>query len=545
MTKNFNYRTTVHITDQRMKLGFRCVLPEEMEGRRVRVQAVFSGRSIQRRFPMDTVIEDQETGPQIMADAEIELPYVFLNMPRRRVTVTFSLWCGLEEYLLDDQPFPVNRDLFLSEEKERKKKPVSFALSTLALPLILAGRYLTGGHDGKAAMKEVNEAIYRKTGYSYSPRQRHTDYFADCYQSYVRKVGKPEKGNILFLSERLPEPGGNLMLVKEMLEGQPSVSIQEFIHTKTIDKLKRKEIRECARKCAEASVIILEDFYPQLHALNKRRETRIVQLWHACGAFKTFGLTRIGKPGGAPQSSRNHRNYDLVSVSSQPIRNIYAEAFGISPSKVKALGVPRTDALFDPELCRAKREAIYMAYPVLKGKKVVLFAPTFRGDGNKDAYYPADAFDPERFMKALPDDVVLIIKHHPFVKSPAIVGPAYGDRVLDLTGKDHINDLMMVSDLLITDYSSSVFEAVILRLPMLFYAFDEEEYTASRDFYVDYEEFVPGPIAHTFEDLVRKTEEMLRSENSPDYRNFTEAYLGALDGHSTSRIVDCILHELI
>ena len=80
---------------------------------------------------------------------------------------------------------------------------------------------------------------------------------------------------------------------------------------------------------------------------------------------------------------------------------------------------------------------------------------------------------------------------------------------------------------------------------MLFYAFDEEEYTTSRDFYVDYEEFVPGPIAYTFDDLVRKTEEMIRSEKSPDYRNFTEAFLGALDGHSTRRIVDFILHELI
>lgn len=115
-----------------------------------------------------------------------------------------------------------------------------------------------------------------------------------------------------------------------------------------------------------------------------------MQLWHACGAFKTFGLTRMGKQGGAPQTSMNHRNYDLVPVSSDTVRDIYAEAFGISGSKVQALGVPRTDLLFDWDYEEKKREELYGKYPILKENRVILFAPTFRGDGNKDAYYPLE-----------------------------------------------------------------------------------------------------------------------------------------------------------
>ena len=73
--------------------------------------------------------------------------------------------------------------------------------------------------------------------------------------------------------------------------------------------------------------------------------------------------------------------------------------------------------------------------------------------------------------------------------------------MFDLSTKEHINDLMLISNLLITDYSSSVFEAAILELPMLFYAFDEKEYMDSRDFYFDYDQFTPGSVVADFESL--------------------------------------------
>ena len=156
--------------------------------------------------------------------------------------------------------------------------------------------------------------------------------------------------------------------------------------------------------------------------------------------------------------------------------------------------------------------------------------------------------------------------------------------MLDLTGKDHINDLLLITDLLITDYSSSIFEAALLEVPMLFYAFDEEEYMASRDFYFAYEEMVPGPVEHTFAGMARTAARMAagrwnpleeekwmeikyeaeqkktfrpeerrsdqqetgtgagREQNqaalslSQRMNQFREAFLSALDGHSTDRI---------
>ena len=539
--RKINYRITVNITQKMMKLGFRAKMPEEMKDKKIRVQAVFTQRQVERRFPMEVVIEEgEETGKQIRADAEILLPYVFYSPPRHKVNVIFTLWCGAEEICLDEQPFPVQKELFARAEIVRKRNLLKFGLCSLGLPFLLLRDYFKENKNLLKASKRANDTVYRISGYNYSARQQNTDYFAGRYRKYVAK-NKVKPNQILFLSEREPEAGGNLMLVKKWFEDNaPEVEITTFINTKTVDRLKKKELRECALKCATSAVIILEDFYPQLHSIQKRNETKIVQLWHACGAFKTFGLTRMGKQGGAPQTSMNHRNYDLVPVSSDTVRDIYAEAFGISSSKVQALGVPRTDVLFDWEYEEKKREELYEKYPAFKENRVILFAPTFRGDGNKDAYYPVEAFDVNRFMEKQPEDTVLILKNHPFVKQKFSVEPQWQERVFDLSGEEHINDLMLISNLLITDYSSSVFEAAILELPMLFYAFDEQEYMNSRDFYFDYDQFTPGPVVTDFAVLCEKAADMLEramtETEQADLQNFREVFLNTVDGCSTERI---------
>ena len=537
--RKINYRITVNITQKTMKLGFRAKMPDEMQGKRIRVQAVFTQRQVERRFPMEVVIEEGEVGDQIRADAEILLPYVFYSPPRHKVNVIFTLWCGAEEICLDDQPFPVQKELFARAEIVRKRNLFKFGLCSLGLPFLLVRDYFKEDKNFIKAAKRANDTVYRISGYNYSARQQNTDYFAARYRKYIAK-NKVNPNQILFLSEREPEKNGNLMLVKRWFEeNEPEVEITTFINTKTVDQLRKKELRDCAFKCATSAVIILEDFYPQLHSIQKRSETKIVQLWHACGAFKTFGLTRMGKQGGAPQTSMNHRNYDLVPVSSDTVRDIYAEAFGISGSKVQALGVPRTDLLFDWDYEEKKREELYGKYPILKENRVILFAPTFRGDGNKDAYYPLEAFDVNHFMERQPEDTVLILKNHPFVKQKFTVDAQWQDRVLDLSGEEHINDLMLISNLLITDYSSSVFEAAILELPMLFYAFDEKEYMDSRDFYFDYSQFTPGPVVTDFEALCEESAAMLQNivsaNEQADLKKFRETFLNTVDGCSTER----------
>ena len=160
-----------------------------------------------------------------------------------------------------------------------------------------------------------------------------------------------------------------------------------------------------------------------------------------------------------------------------------------------------------------------------------------------------DAFPVNDFMEELSKDTVCIIKQHPFVKEKIIVEDAYRDCVLDLSNEEHINDLLLITDLLITDYSSSVFEAAILDVPMLFYAFDKEEYINSRDFYCNYDRFAPGYVETDFESMKKRAMEILSgTEKNTDRKKevlmkkvqFQEDFLSALDGHSTERIAKYI-----
>ena len=237
--KKFNYRLTVHISQDLMQLGFRCQVPDGMENKKIRVQAVFTQRQVDRRFPMEVRVEENEQGAQVLADADIELPYVFRQTPRHKVTVTFALWCGMQEYILDDQPFPVQREQFARAELSGGRSILKFIGCTLALPVLVGRAWLREGKNLSRAVRRANETVYRVSGCSYSPRQRNTDYFADKYEQYVSRHKKLTGNKILFLSERLPEEGGNLQLVRHAMEQNPDVEVTEFINTHTVDVLRK------------------------------------------------------------------------------------------------------------------------------------------------------------------------------------------------------------------------------------------------------------------------------------------------------------------
>lgn len=176
----------------------------------------------------------------------------------------------------------------------------------------------------------------------------------------------------------------------------------------------------------------------------------------------------------------------------------------------------------------------------------MLFAPTFRGAGNKTAYYPAERINLNQFMEKLPEDCVLIVKNHPFVKDKFSFDEKWKDRIFDLTGQDNINDILLLTDLLITDYSSSIFEAALLSVPMVFYVFDKEEYLKDRDIYYDFDFFAPGELAATQQELEKAVQRALNKEAASEEERrrtawFKEEFLDALDGGSVKKVTDCIV----
>ena len=496
-----------------------------------------------RIFPLETSFEENKSGEYVLVGRNtILLPYVFLNEAGdEKVEVRVELFQGGSRKAIGE-PFYLDSKYFVKPQMNETGRfaEIRWIAALLLLPVAVTTSFLEG-NKGRNALKKANQYIKRWTGISFSLREFKTDYLK---KQYEKSLSLPVKtNNVLFLSERKVEKGGNLALVYDELKNNKNLIITSFLKTKTVDRLSFKELRESARLMAEAGCIVLEDFYPQLHALDLRKETKVIQLWHACGAFKAFGFSRLHKPGGPEEESKNHRNYYKVFVSGEKMIPYYCEAFAIPEENVLPLGTPRTDIFFDETYKEQIFAELFNQFPVFRGKRIILFAPTFRGQGNKDAYYPDSSFSVETFMKDMPEDVILIIKQHPFVKNTINVPQEYKDRVFDLSKKISINDLLFITDVLITDYSSSVFEAALLDIPMVFYVFDEDSYRKDRDFYEDFDSFIPGLKAENQDELKKQTLICLDNEKALTYdtTEFKETFLSAIDGNSTKRITEYLI----
>lgn len=353
----------------------------------------------------------------------------------------------------------------------------------------------------------------------------------------------PIKHNqIVFLSNRRNDLSGNFEFVYDLLKDDQNLDIRFILDNHDVRHMKFKNMLRLAKYFATSRVILVDDYMELLFKMPRREGTTLIQLWHACGAFKTFGCSRLGKKGGQTLKSPNHRNYDYATVSSKEIAKFYAEGFGLSMEKVVATGVPRTDIFFDQKYKEKVTAEFYEAYPKLKEKKIILFAPTFRGNGKNSGYYPVELFDVNRLYEELGQEYAIIIKHHPFVRNRNEINPKYKDYIIDLSQESELNDLLFVTDLLITDYSSVVFEASLLKIPMLFYVFDLEQYIASRGFYYEYETFVPGKIVYKFPDVAKAIQENDLEQDKIE--GFRDRFFDGKDGKSSQRTVDLIYENL-
>ena len=364
--------------------------------------------------------------------------------------------------------------------------------------------------------------------------------FKTCYNFY--KLKKVQNNKITFISLRRDDISGNFAFVHNKIKDDKNLKIDFILNEHTIAEMSFKEIRIFTKACATSKVIVLDEFTPQIHYIDLRPQTKLIQLWHACGAFKTFGFTRLSKPHGSPQPTRNHRSYDYVTVSSTYCKKCHSEGFGIPTDNVVATGIPRTDVFFDEEYKKQARDKFYSAHPHFKNKKIILFAPTFRGMVKETAFYPTEMFDLNTVCAKLPEEYVFIVKHHPFVKDKQPIPKKYQDRIIDLSDDTELNDLLFVTDAIITDYSSLVFEASLLDIPMIFYVFDLEKYINERDFYFDFKLFAPGKIVYSQEQLI----DVIDKEDycTEKIKPFADMFFDYLDGKSTERVVDLIYENL-
>lgn len=347
---------------------------------------------------------------------------------------------------------------------------------------------------------------------------------------------------VLFASDSRTEMDGNFKYVyDEMLRQRLNYKYKFMLKSSISEKKSYSEIIQLAYNLATSKYIMLDDFYPMVYPLKIREKAELIQLWHAVGAFKTFGFSRVGLPGGPSSKSKNHRNYTKAIVSSKNIAKHYAEGFGIDNENVVSTGIPRTDVFFNQEYQLDAKEQFYKEFPYLRDKKIILFAPTFRGNGQQSAHYPIEVLNLEKMYNDLSEEYVFLFKLHPFVKNDITIPYQFSDFYFDFSSYREVNNLLFVSDILITDYSSVCFEYALLKKPMLFFAFDVETYVQQRDFYFNYQSFIPGTLVRNTSEIVGSIQN--RHFNQEKLDPFVNYFFDNVDGNSSRRVVEQLLKE--
>lgn len=322
----------------------------------------------------------------------------------------------------------------------------------------------------------------------------------------------------------------SMLAIKDELMQHPELQITElYWNNSSCSVLGIFRNMACfMKKYATAETVIICDNFLPAASCRKRKGTSVIQLWHACGAFKKFGYDTSAD---IPSYYKGNvlANCDLVTVSSQICVKPFSSAMRLPEKAVRPVGVSRTDLYFNDTFNQACRNQFFSQYPNAQGKKIVLWVPTFRGNPGIASVKGLD--DILHARDQLKDTHYFIIKLHPHTQA----------HIEGTNCSISSEELLPVADVVITDYSSILFDAMIYKHPLVLFVPDLDEYLDNRGFYLDYNT-LPGLRAQNLEQLLQilTDEDLLHSSVNKVYTDFYDKYMASCDGHSTKRIINYI-----
>lgn len=290
-----------------------------------------------------------------------------------------------------------------------------------------------------------------------------------------------------------------------------------------------------------ARLLLCDNYYAFLSGCQfDHQKTHVVQLWHANGAIKTFGWEELTTAQRSKSDKRRFQKvydqFDEYLVGSRKMAEIFTNSYHVSETRMNVIGYPRTDILFDKNWQMQVSQKILDKYPDLSRKEIILYTPTYREDdhGNPTMNLPEDF---EQLIQSLNGNQRLIIKLHPHLK-------AFENQLKNQWQYPNLvwiddfstNDLLLVADRLITDYSSVIFDYTLLpnAKQAIFYCYDYDEYAKRVGIQADFKEWIPGKLLTTTKDLVSVLEEPLRKT---DFTAFNQLWNTANDGQATNRVL--------
>lgn len=255
---------------------------------------------------------------------------------------------------------------------------------------------------------------------------------------------------------------------------------------------------------ATSSHIILDNYYGFLAVVNFKKNVKRIQIWHANGAFKKFGLEDLSNKNRSKKASKRfkrvYKNFTHIIVGSENMKEIFTRSFGFNHYNYIKTGIPRIEFYFSEDKISNSKERFYHNFLIPSNKKILLYAPTYRDYemGLNDIHLDIDTL---RFE--LEDEYILLLRIHPAVSNKFNLNKSFSEFVIDVSNYSYLNDLLTISDILITDYSSIPFEYALLNKPMIFYTYDLEIYRKHRGLVNDFKEKLPGPIVKDSKSLIK------------------------------------------
>lgn len=357
-------------------------------------------------------------------------------------------------------------------------------------------------------------------------------YFIFCIVFHICRIFGVKRNKVLLMCVHNEGKNGALSLMESALNNYGEYEIVWFNRAQMFSSLsgRLKFIFKVPYDMASANFIFLNDNFMPMANLHFSAKTVIIQLWHGEGAMKRSCLAMKLPEKEAKRLKKCNEKITATVVSSKSVIPVYEETFGMPKSKIYPLGAPRTDYFFSVKDKSNVRKKICEKYHIDENKKIVLYAPTFRDDEQKNSHI-MEHFPFERFAHL--EQYELLVRVHPQIGG--VIGEEKGFKNVSNYGS--VNELALAADILISDYSSVIMDFTVQNKPMVFFAFDLEDFEENgRGFYFDYESYVPGVVAKTADELIEVFETgEFHEEKIPKFRDFNFDYL---DKYNCIRVIE-------
>lgn len=275
----------------------------------------------------------------------------------------------------------------------------------------------------------------------------------------------------------------------------------------------------------------------------KPKHTTYLQTWHGTPLKKLAAdMKEVHMPGtDTEQYKRNFHEesskWDFLISPNAYSTEIFARAFNVESAKIIETGYPRNDILYNGNN-RDTIDSLKKKLGIPLDKKVILYAPTWRDDEfySKGKYKFDVQLDLDKMREQLGQEYVILLRLH-YLISENLDLSAYTGFAYNFSNYEDISHLYLISDLILTDYSSVFFDYANLKRPMIFYVYDLDNYRDKlRGFYFDFEATAPGPLVKTTDEVITEIKALDSSETN--FASFYDKFCSLEDGGAARRVVE-------